>query len=84
MQQRELNVAAQIAGRVGACHEMAVCEPGLTNMKSGPLGRGTQSFDGVLNQGQLIAGSPAGIPACLPKLMVCSGDGGINFLKGQR
>ena len=54
-------------------HEMSMRETGVTNTKtgqdhlsvSGPLGR--ESSDGGLNQGQLIAGNPAGIPAGLPR-----------------
>ena len=46
-------MAAQKVGRVRACHQMLMCEPGMTNMKVGQdnllllglLGGGTQSFD---------------------------------------
>ena len=82
-------MAAWTAGRVGACHEMSMCEPGVTNTKmgqdhllvSGPLGGGTPSLDGGLSQGQVIAGSPAGVPAGLPRLTDCSGDGRVKVLK---
>ena len=84
-------MAARTAGRVGAYHEMTMCEARVTNTKigqdhlsvSGPLGGGTPSFDGGFNQGQLIAGSPAGVPAGLPRLTDCSGDRRIEVLKGQ-
>ena len=87
----EGNVAARTAGRVRACHEMPMCELGVTNTKadqdhlsvSGLLGGGTPSFDGGLNQGQLIAGSQAGIPTGLPRLTDCSSDRKIEFLKEQ-
>ena len=70
---------------------MPVCEPGVTNTKtsqdhlsvSGPMGGGTPSVDGGLNQGQLISGSPASIPAGLPRLAECSGDRRIEVLKRQ-
>ena len=85
------NVAARTAGRVGACREMPMCEPGVANTKtgqdhlsvSGPLGGRAPFFDGGLNQGQLIAGSPAGVPAGLPRLMDCLADRRIEVLKGQ-
>ena len=41
----EGNVAAQTAGRVGACHEMPMCEPS---------GGGTPSFHVGLNHGCLM------------------------------
>ena len=67
---------------------MPMCEPGVTNAKtslsvSGPMEGGTPSADGGLNHGQLISGSPAGIPAVLPRLSDCAGDRGIEVLKGQ-
>ena len=84
-------MANLIAGRVGACHEMPMYEPGLTNTKTGqdhlsvldPLGGGTPSFDAGLNQGQFIAGSPAGVPAGLPRLMDCPCDRRIKVLKDR-
>ena len=87
--QRE-NVAARTTGRVGACQEMPMCESGVTNTKtgqdhlsmSGPLDGGTPSFDGGLNQGQLIAGSPAGVPVGLPRLTDYLGDRRKKVLKG--
>ena len=73
------------------CHEMPMCEPGVANTKaghyhlsvSGPLGRGTPSFDGGLNQGQLIASSPTDVPVGLPRLTDFSDDLRIESLKGQ-
>ena len=37
------------------------------------------SFDGGLNQGQLIAGSKAGVPAGLTRVGDCSGDRRIGL-----
>ena len=33
MHHKEENVAARKTGRVGACHEMPMCEPSVTNTK---------------------------------------------------
>ena len=82
VQHRERNVVARTARRVGACHDMPTCEPGVTNTKMGqdplsvldPLGGGTPSVDGGLNQSQIVAGSLASVPAGLPRLKDCSGD----------
>ena len=49
------------------------CESGVTNTKAcqdhlsvmGPLCEGTPSFDGGVNQGQLIASSPVGVQPAL-------------------
>ena len=84
-------MAARTAGRVGECHEMPMCRAGVTNTKTGQdhlsvsdeLGGGTPSVDGGFNQGQLIAGSPAGVPVDLPRLTDCSGDRRIEVLKRQ-
>ena len=74
---------------VRACHEMPMCEPGVTNtmtsqdhlsVSSSSCG-GTPSVDGGLNQGQLIVGSPASIPAGLPRLKDCTSDRIIEVLK---
>ena len=78
-------MAARTAGRVGACHEIPMCEAGVTNTKTGqehlsvsdPLGGGIPSFDGGLNQGQ------AGVPVGLPGLADRSGDREIKVLKRQ-
>ena len=76
-------MAARTAGRVGVCHEMPMYEPGVTNAKAGQdhlsvwglLGGGTPFFDGGLDQGQFMVGTPVGVPAGLPGLTDC--------LKGQ-
>ena len=91
MHHRAENVAARTAGKVVACHEMPTCEPGVTNTKtgqdhlsvSGPLGGGIPSYDGGLNQGQLIGGNPAVVLVGLPRLTFCSGDRKIEVLKRQ-
>ena len=70
---------------------MPVCDPGVTNAKtsqdhlsvSGPVDGGTPSADGGLNQGKLITGRPASIPAGLPRLAEGSGDRGIEVLKRE-
>ena len=71
-------MAARTAGRVGECIKMPMCKPGVnvTNTKTiqahlsvlGPLCGETPSVDGGLNQGQLIASSPASVPVGLPRL----------------
>ena len=84
-------MAARTARRVRACHEMPMCEQGVTNKKAvqdkfsvlDPFCGGTISFDCGLNLGQLIAGSPVDVPAGLSRLMDCSGDRRIEVLKGQ-
>ena len=91
MNHRERNVAARKGGRGGACHEMPMCELGVTITKtgqdhlsvSGPLGGGIPSYDGGLNQGQLIGGNPAVVLVGLPRLTFCSGDRKIEVLKRQ-
>ena len=50
---------------------------------SGTLAGETPSFDGSLNQRQLIAGNPAVAPEDLPRLRDCSGDRRIKVLKGR-
>ena len=75
-------MAVRTAGRVGVCYEMLMCEPGVTNTKtgqdhlsvSGSLGGRTPPFDGGFNLGQLIASSLADVPAGLPGLADCSGN----------
>ena len=70
---------------------MPVCGPGVTNAKtsqdhlsmSSPMGGGTPSADDGFNQGQLVSGSPASIPAGLPRLSDCAGERGIEVLKRQ-
>ena len=55
-------MTARTAGRGEACHEMPMCEPGVTNTEtsqdnlsvSGPVDGGTPSVDGGLNQGSLF------------------------------
>ena len=68
-----------------------MCETGVINKKTsqdhlsvpGPLCGGTPSADGGLNQRQLMSGSPASIPAGLPRRMECSADRSIEDLKRQ-
>ena len=93
---KEGNVAVRKAGRVRACHQILMCEPGVTNTKVGqehlsvsdPLGGGALSFNRGLNLGQFIANTLSSFPAGLPRLTDCSGDGRlekrIEVLKGQR
>ena len=91
MPRKERDVAARTARRVGASHEMPMCEPGVTNTKmsqdhlsvTGLLCGGTPSVDGGLNQGQLFSGSPASIPTGLPRLTDCSCDRKIEVSKRQ-
>ena len=66
MHHREENLAARAVGRVRAGHEMSMRHAGVTNAKAGQdhhsvgtVGWRTLSFNGRLNLGQLIAGSPA-------------------------
>ena len=76
---------------VGTCLEMSMCEPGVTNTKtshdhlsvSGPLCGGTPFVDGGINQGQLIVGSPAIVPAGLPRPTDCSEDRWIRLFIGK-
>ena len=49
----------------------------------GPLCGGAPFVNGGLNQGQLVSGSPANIPAGLPILTDCSCDRRIEVLKRQ-
>ena len=83
------DVAARTGRVVRACHEMPMCEPGVTKTSqdhlsvSGPSCGGTPSVDGGLNKGQLIAGSPVTIPTGLPRLTDCSGNRRIEVLKRQ-
>ena len=75
-------------GGVRACHEMLMCELGVSNTKtsqdylsvSGPMCGGTPSIDGGLNQGQLTSGVPANIPAKDRGLE----EGGIRYLKKEK
>ena len=84
-------MAVRTARRVGVCHKMPMCDSGVTNTKtsqdhlslSGRQCEGTLSFDDGLNQGQVIGGSPATIPASLPRLTDCTGDRRIEVLKRQ-
>ena len=85
------NVATQISRRVGARHEIPMCEPDETNTKtsqdhlsvSGLYWGGAPSFDGG-NQGQLIASNKPGVPAGLPRLTDCTGDRRIEVLNPSR
>ena len=69
-------MAARTAKRVRVCHEMPMCEPGVTNMMMsqdhlsvlGPLCGEAPSIDGGLNQGQLISGRQASTSEGLPRL----------------
>ena len=68
MYHRERDVAARTARRVSVCHEMPLCDPGVTNMKtcqdhlsvsvSGPLCGGTPSVDGGLAKTHGVFGRP--------------------------
>ena len=70
----------QFGQRGGSERVMRCQSAGVTNTKtsqdylsvSSPLGGGTSSFSGGLNQGQLT-----------PRLTYCSGDRRIKVLKGQ-
>ena len=66
---KEENVAARTAGSVGECHEMPIRRLAKTTSRCLKL-----SFDGGLNLGQVIAGSPGGILAGLSRLTDCSGE----------
>ena len=48
---------------------------------SGPLGGGTSSLDGGLNQDLLIVGSPTGVLVGSTKFTDCSGERKIKVLR---